>query len=181
MLITSYVSIGHCLLFCTVIVLLLIGYPHIRKKLIILYFQSKIVLFAHYDAWVFLSFTFRGYIVYIRQNDRVPKSKDRILVKIVYFQSNDRILSAKWSFIYTINVYFTCDPVNDVSLYVSNICVFPICRICFQSNSYVSYIHFLFAKCKLCFQPTMFPMYVSNIHRAKVSNDSTYKPPIKTV
>ena len=63
--------------------------------------------------------------------------------------------------------------------------MFPICRICFQSNSYVSNIRFLFpisnacfqytffvSKCKWCFQTTMFPMYVSNIHRATYSNES---------
>ena len=68
-------------------------------------------------------------------------------------------------------VYFTCDPANYVSLYVSNIfyidylpqrglvyvcfqtkVMFPICRIFFQSNWYVSFFQY--------------PMYDSNIHRA---------------
>ena len=84
-------------------------------------------------------------------------------------------------------VYFTCDPANGVSLYVSNIysnnmcfltkVMFQISRICFKSNSYVSNIHIMFpisdvcfqytffvSKCKWCFQTTTFPRYVSNIH-----------------
>ena len=57
--------------------------------------------------------------------------------------------------------------------------MFPMYRLCFQSNSYVSNIQIMFpisdvcfqytvyvSKRKWCFQTTMFPMYVSNIHEA---------------
>ena len=57
--------------------------------------------------------------------------------------------------------------------------MFPMYRLCFQSNSYVSNIQIMFpisyvcfqytvyvSKRKWCFQTTMFPMYVSNIHGA---------------
>ena len=96
----------------------------------IVYFQSKIVSIVCALWWLmhkpFLSYTFRD-IVYLKP----------------------------WS--YTIFCtkngspsYFTCDPVNDVSLYVSKLCVFP-------NESDIS-------KCKWCFQTTMFPIYVSNIY-----------------
>ena len=77
--------------------------------------------------------------VYFGQNDRiVSKSKHRLLEQIVYFPRNDRIFKAMIAF-------FTCDPSNDVSLNVSNIymcfqtkLMFPICKICFLSNSNIS-------------------------------------------
>ena len=58
--------------------------------------------------------------------------------------------------------------------------MFPISNFCFQTLFHVSNIQFLFpisdvcfqytffvSKRKWCFQTTMFPMYVSNIHRAE--------------
>ena len=59
---------------------------------------------------------------------------------------NDRIYEA-------MIVYFTCDPINDVSLYVSNICMFP-------NESDVFNMQIMFPNAFLCFQ---YPIFVSNI------------------
>ena len=55
-------------------------------------------------------------------------------------------------------------PISDVCFQYTNyvskrLFMFPISNLCFQYPMYVS-------KWKWCFQTTMFPMYVSNIHRA---------------
>ena len=71
--------------------------------------------------------------------------------------------------------------------------MFPMYRLCFQSNSYVSNIQIMFpisyvcfkytvyvSKRKWCFQTTMFPMYVSNKHGADISHSEwNLNPPKK--
>ena len=106
--------------------------------------------------------------------------------KTVYFQFWDRIISVK-------TVRFICGPkFAEFSLIIFIIILmfpnalfpisnsmFPISDVCFQYTNYVSKRLFMFpisnlcfqypmyvSKWKWCFQTTMFPMYVSNIHRA---------------
>ena len=115
--------------------------------------------------------------------------------KTVYFQFCDRIISVR-------TICFICDPkfaefnliifiiilMFPNALFPISKSLFPISEVCFQYTNYVSKRLFMFpisnlcfqypihvSKWKWCFQTTMFPIYVSNIHRAVKNTSGTVK------
>ena len=117
-------------------------------------------------------------IVYFQINDRLFSAKLTTIIPPLiprvpfYSQSKDRIFSPRSNSLRLIKCFKSPKIVSNVFSVSNLLLMLPLYRFCFQStfffqcSMYLSNIIYIFSKLNLCFQIAMFPMYVSNIHRA---------------